>query len=260
MGDRKTADRDLAIRALKLLDLTDLNDGCREDHVEALIHKALTPHGPVAAICIWPQFVSLARARLKGKAVRIATVINFPKGGDDVERAIEDTEEALKDGADEIDLVMPWRALLDGDEVTARSMIGEVYELVDDARARLKVILESGMLPDQAAVRRAADLAIDCGAHFIKTSTGKTPVSATPEAVRTMISAIQAADRTVGLKPSGGIRTLADARTYLDLVDEAFGPVWASAGTFRFGASGLYDALLDEIEGRAAATSQKGPY
>jgi deoxyribose-phosphate aldolase len=253
-------DRETAIRALGLLDLTDLNDGCREDHIETLIQKAQTPHGPVAAICIWPQFVSLATKRLRAKGVKVATVINFPKGGDDVERAIEDTEEALKDGADEIDLVMPWRALLAGDEATARSMVGEVHDLVEDEGRRLKVILETGMLPDQAAIRRAADLAIDCGAHFIKTSTGKVPVSATPEAVRTMLDAIKAADRTVGLKPSGGIRTLADARAYLDIVDLEMGPVWASPGTFRFGASGLYDALLAVIEGRSDTPSIKGPY
>ena len=253
------SDRDAAIRALKLLDLTELGDGCREDQLEALIQKAQTPHGPVAAICIWPQFVSIAARRLEGSGIRIATVINFPKGGDDVERAIEDTAEALKDGAHEIDLVMPWRALLDGDEAAARSMIGEVHDEID-GQARLKVILETGMLPDQAAVRRAADLAIDCGADFIKTSTGKTERSATPEAVGTMLEAIKAADRTVGLKPSGGIRTLADASAYLAQVDAAMGPVWASPGSFRFGASGLYDALIDAIEGRAATANVKGPY
>jgi deoxyribose-phosphate aldolase len=252
-------DRDAAIRALKLLDLTELGDGCREDQIERLIQKAQTPHGPVAAICIWPQFVSIARRRLEGSPVRIATVINFPMGGDDVERAIDDTAEALKDGADEIDLVMPWQALLAGDEATARSMIGEVHDEIDGA-ARLKVILETGMLPDQAAVRRAADLAIDCGADFIKTSTGKTERSATPEAVRTMLDAIKAAERTVGIKPSGGIRTLADASAYLALVDQDMGPVWASPGTFRFGASGLYDALIDAIEGRGHVASARGPY
>ncbi len=252
-------DVDAARRALKLLDLTDLNDGCREDHVEALIHKAITPHGPVAAICIWPQFVTLAKARLKGKGVRVATVINFPKGGDDVERAIEDAAEAIDDGADEIDLVMPYRALIEGDELTVRSMIGEVRDEIDDA-GRLKVILETGMLPDQAMVRKAADIAIECGADFIKTSTGKTPVSATPEAVKTMLEAIKAAERTVGLKPSGGIRTLADAGLYLGLVDHAMGPVWASPTTFRFGASGLYDALIDVIEGKVPTGTAKGPY
>lgn len=254
------SDHDLAVRALKMLDLTDLNDGCREDHIEALIQKALTPHGPVAAICIWPQFVTLAKGRLKGKAVKVATVINFPKGGDDVERAIEDTEEALDDGADEIDLVMPYKSLLEGDEITVRSMIGEVQDLTEDAGAKLKVILETGMLPDQAMVRRAADIAISCGADFIKTSTGKTPVSASPEAVKTMLEAIKAADRSVGLKPSGGIRTLSDAALYLGLAEAAMGPDWATPATFRFGASGLYDALIAVIEGRATVAGVKGPY
>jgi deoxyribose-phosphate aldolase len=253
------SDVDAAIRILKLLDLTDLNDSCREDHIEALIQQALTPHGPVAAVCIWPQFVTLAKSRLKGKGVKVATVINFPKGGDDVERALEDTAEALDDGADEIDLVMPYHALLAGDETTVRSMIGEIKDELED-RARLKVILETGMLPDQATIRHAADLAIECGADFIKTSTGKTPVAATPEAVRTMLSAIKAADHTVGLKPSGGIRTLADAQAYLTIVDAEMGPVWASPGTFRFGASGLYGVLIDVIEGRRSTASTKGPY
>jgi deoxyribose-phosphate aldolase len=252
-------DHDLALRALKLLDLTNLEDGCREDHVEQLIQKALTPHGPVAAVCVWPQFVTLAKTRLKGKSVKVATVINFPKGGDDIERALEDTAEAIDDGADEIDLVMPYQAFLAGDELTARSMIGEIRDEIDDA-GRLKVILETGMFPDQISIRRAADIAIEMGADFIKTSTGKKAVSATPEAVKTMLAAIKASDRTIGLKPSGGIRTLADARRYLDLVDEAMGPIWASPGTFRFGASSLYDALIAAIEGKQSVASNKGPY
>ncbi|MGL4635125.1 MAG: deoxyribose-phosphate aldolase [Beijerinckiaceae bacterium] len=253
------SDIEFAHRALKLLDLTDLSDGCREDHIEALVQKAITPHGPVAAVCIWPQFVTLAKSRLKGKGVKVATVINFPKGGDDVERAIEDAIEALDDGADEIDLVMPYRAFLEGDETTVRSMIGEIKDETEE-RAQLKVILETGMLPDQATIRRAADLAIESGADFIKTSTGKTPVSATLETVKTMLQAIKASEETIGIKPSGGIRTLADAKAYLALVDAEMGPVWASAGTFRFGASGLYDVLIDTIEGRAAVQAAKAPY
>jgi deoxyribose-phosphate aldolase len=252
-------DHDFAVRALKLLDLTNLEDGCREDHVEQLIQKALNPHGPVAAICVWPQFVTLAKARLKGKSVKVATVVNFPKGGDDIERALEDTAEAIDDGADEIDLVMPYQAFLSGDELTARAMIGEVRDEIDDA-GRLKVILETGMFPDQISIRKAADLAIEMGADFIKTSTGKKPVSATTDAVKTMLAAIKSSERTIGLKPSGGIRTLSDARRYLDLVDEAMGPVWASPGTFRFGASSLYDALIAAIEGKSSTSANKGPY
>ncbi len=259
MTHSNTQDIELAQRALKLLDLTELSDGCREDHIEALIQKALTSHGPVAAICIWPQFVSLARGRLEGKGMKIATVINFPKGGDDVERALEDTAEALKDGADEIDLVMPVKAFMAGDEATMRSMIGEVKDELEE-RATLKVILETGVLMDAAVIRRAADIAIDEGADFIKTSTGKAPVSATPEAVAIMLEAIKAADHTVGLKPSGGIRTLEDARRYLAQVDAAMGPDWATSETFRFGASSLYDALIAAIEGRSTNASGKDRY
>jgi deoxyribose-phosphate aldolase len=252
-------DHDFAQRALRLLDLTNLEDGCRENHIEALIQKAMTPHGPVAAVCVWPQFVTLAKARLKGKPVKVATVINFPRGGEDIERALEDTAEAIDDGADEIDLVMPYKAFLSGDVLTARSMIGEIRDEIDDA-GRLKVILETGMFPNQDSIRKAADLAIGMGADFIKTSTGKTPVSATPDAVKTMLEAIKASDRTIGLKPSGGIRTLAEARLYLGLVDAAMGSVWASPGTFRFGASSLYEVLIAAIDGRAHSTSAKAPY
>jgi deoxyribose-phosphate aldolase len=241
-------DTEFARRALKLLDLTDLTDTCREDQVEQLIQKALTPHGPVAAICIWPSFVSFASKRLDGKNVKIATVINFPKGGDDVERAISDAEEAVDDGADEIDLVMPYKSFLAGDEPIARSMIAEVKDCLPD-EVRLKVILETGLYPDQETIERASHLAIEEGADFIKTSTGKAAVAATPEAARTMLSVVKATGGNVGFKPAGGIRTVADARLYLGLADDIMGPAYANADHFRFGASGVYDALMAAITG-----------
>jgi deoxyribose-phosphate aldolase len=241
-------DADFARHALKLLDLTDLSDTCREDQIEQLIQKAITPHGPVAAICIWPSFVSMAASRLEGKGVRIATVINFPKGGDDVERAISDTEEAVSDGADEIDLVMPYKSFLAGDEPITRSMIAEVKDSLPDD-VLLKVILETGLYPDQEAIARASHLAIEEGADFIKTSTGKAAIAATPEAARTMLGVIKATGGTVGFKPAGGIRTLADARLYLGLAEEILGAHYADARHFRFGASDVYDALMAAITG-----------
>jgi deoxyribose-phosphate aldolase len=248
-------DADFARRALQLLDLTDLTDTCREDQVEQLIQKALSPHGQVAAICIWPSFVSFASKRLEGKGVKIATVINFPKGGDDVERAITDTEEAVDDGADEIDLVMPYSSFLAGDEPIARSMIAEVKDCLPDD-VKLKVILETGLYPDQAAIARASHLAIEEGADFIKTSTGKAAVAATPEAARTMLTVIKETGGTVGFKPAGGIRTLADARLYLGLADDIMGPDFADAAHFRFGASGVYDALMAAITGGAVGKNE----
>jgi len=117
------------------------------------------------------------------------------------------------------------------------------------------VILETGELKEPALIETASRLAIEAGADFIKTSTGKTPVSATPEAAEIMLKAIEASGRAVGLKPSGGIRTLADAKLYLDLADRIMGPGWATPRTFRIGASSVYDALIAAIEGRASTTA-----
>lgn len=250
-------DADLARRALALLDLTDLTDNSSDHAIDALCAKAVTPHGSVAAICIWPQLVSRARAHLSGR-LPIATVANFPGGGEDVERVIEDVGQALSDGADEIDLVLPYRAFMRGDEGVAREMIAGVRDVTDRGR-RLKVILETGMIGDPGTIRAASRLALDLGADFIKTSTGKTPTSATPEAVRIMLEEIKATPRPAGIKPSGGIRTLADAKIYLDLADEIMGAGWAAPATFRFGASGLFDVLIATIEG-GDGTFARGAY
>jgi deoxyribose-phosphate aldolase len=246
MSDVETAER-----ALRCLDLTDLTDICTDQAIQSLCAKALDPRGPAAAVCVWPQFVDRARDALKGSSVRIATVVNFPAGGEDVGRVTDDILEALGDGANEIDLVLPYEAVRRGDIALASDMVEAVRETVDQNRL-LKVILETGELKDPALIDTASRLAIAAGADFIKTSTGKTPVSATPEAAEIMLKAIKASGRPVGLKPSGGIRTLEDARIYLELADRIMGPGWATPKTFRIGASSVYDALIATIEGRAA--------
>lgn len=245
------SEAEVARRALTCLDLTDLSETCSDRAVEALCAKALTPHGPVAAVCLWPQFVSRARAALRGSSVRLATVANFPAGGEDIDRVTEDVEEALSDGAQEIDLVMPYQAFLRGDAAIAHDLIAAVRDVVDQGRS-LKVILETGALgqPERIAASR---LAIEAGADFLKTSTGKNAVSATLDAAEAMLSAVCAAGRPVGLKVSGGIRTLADVAAYLDLAELMMGPGWATPKTFRIGASGLYDDLIAVVEGRPAA-------
>jgi deoxyribose-phosphate aldolase len=246
-----------AIRALRLLDLTDLADDANEAGLEALCARAMLPPGPVAAICIWPRFVRRARSLLGDGPVRLATVVNFPDGNTPIAPVLAETEAALADGADEIDLVMPWAAVITGHETGARAMIQLVKERCGERR--LKVILETGEYRDLAQVETASRLAIESGADFIKTSTGKTARSATPEAVRTMLGVIAEADRPIGLKPSGGIRTLADAQRYLALADAIMGPDWASPQNFRFGASGLHQVLLDAAAG-ADNGEASGPY
>jgi deoxyribose-phosphate aldolase len=248
------SDASLAQRALRCLDLTDLTDTCTDQAIDALCARAQDPRGPVAAVCVWPQFVVRAREALRGSPVRIATVVNFPAGGEDVERVTDDVREALSDGANEIDLVLPYEALRRGDMAVASEMVEAVREVVDQGRS-LKVILETGMLTEPALIEAASRLAIDAGADFIKTSTGKTPVSATPEAAEIMLNAIKASGRPVGLKPSGGIRTVADAGIYLGLADRIMGPDWATPRTFRIGASSVFEALIAAIEGRAGSTA-----
>jgi len=230
----------VAARALPLLDLTDLSDTCTEPKIDALCRDARA--GGVAAVCLWPRFVPQAAQLLVNTGIRIATVINFPGGDEDSARAADDAAEACRDGAGEIDLVLPYRALMRGDERMAREVIEAVRETCPDTL--LKVILETGELSSAEAIRAAADLALAAGADFLKTSTGKTPVSATPEAARILLDAVQASGRPAGVKISGGLRSVEDAATYLALADRAMGPAWARPATFRLGASSLFGALI----------------
>ena len=237
----------VARRALALLDLTDLNDGCTDDDVRRMCSRAVTPYGPVAAVCVWPRFVRTAADHVANTGVKVATVVNFPSGDEPVEHVVEATTAAIADGVDEIDLVLPYRALLAGDEKRVGAMLDAVRAAVTPPR-HLKVILETGELGRLDLVERAARLAIEHGADFVKTSTGKSKVSATPDAARAMLRVIAETERPVGIKPSGGIRTIDDAASYLQVADEIMGPSWASPHTFRFGASGLLDAILDTID------------
>ena len=242
--------RTVAARALPLLDLTDLADDATEAGARALCARAVTAHGAVAAVCLWPRFVATAKAALAGTPVRIATVVNFPGGGEDTRAVEAETAAALADGADEIDLVMPWRAFLAARPGFAETQILRVKRLCA-GRATLKVILETGEIVDPAKIRAAADLAVVAGADVLKTSTGKVAVNATPAAARILLEAAKASPRPVGVKVAGGIRTIADAAEYLVLADAVMGPEWVSPATFRFGASGLLDALLAALDGAA---------
>jgi deoxyribose-phosphate aldolase len=241
-----------ARRALTLLDLTELGDAATVADVDALCDRAVTPFGRVAAVCVWPRFVAQAAAAVAGTGVRVATVVNFPSGTEALDEVVAQTDAALADGADEIDLVLPYRALVNGRSDAASAMVVAIRSVVPQRDHLLKVILETGELPDARTIDSAARLAIRSGADFVKTSTGKTPVSATLEATGIMLAAIRDLDPMVGLKPSGGIRTLADADAYLHQADEVMGPRWVSPSTFRFGASGLLNALLAELEGGPA--------
>ena len=236
-----------ARRALPLIDLTNLEDDCTPADIRALAARAETPHGKVAALCVWPDFVELSADLVSGTGIDVATVVNFPGGDRPLSEVVALTRRCVAAGATEIDTVIP-RA--DGDAVIAAHV-----EAVREAcgPARLKTILETGEMGSEmgggmggeAAIRTASRLCIEGGADFIKTSTGKVAVNATPEAARWMLEEIRDSGRHgVGLKPAGGIRTVADAAAYLALSDQVMGEGWARKATFRFGASSLLGNVL----------------
>lgn len=252
MSDLKTA----ALRALKLMDLTTLNDDDTDQKVIELCHKAKTALGTTAAICIYPRFIPIAKktlAEIGATDVRIATVTNFPHGNDDIDIAVAETKAAIAYGTDEVDVVFPYRALIAGNEEVG-------YELVKQCKAAcgeilLKVIIETGELKEPALIKRASELCIKAGADFIKTSTGKVAVNATPKAAEIMLNVIRdmGVAKTVGFKPAGGVKTSEDAAQYLAMADNILGSEWADKMHYRFGASSLLTNLLNTLE----VTSEK---
>ncbi len=234
---------------VSLLDLTSLSGTETVAGIEALCAKASGPCGQVAAICVFVRHLPLVRSsleRLCVQRVELATVVNFPQGGLDAAASVREIEEALALGATEIDLVFPYRAFLGGLE----ARVGEFLSACRKAcPVRLKVILETGVLGSRESIRAASLLAVDRGADFLKTSTGKSAVHATALAARAMLEVIAEQGGSVGFKASGGLSTMDGALVYLQLAEEIMGRDWISPRTFRFGASGLLDDVLARARG-----------
>ncbi|MBL7254810.1 deoxyribose-phosphate aldolase [Paractinoplanes lichenicola] len=241
---------DLAIR---MVDLTTLEGADTPGKVRALSAKALRPDPadptcpPVAAVCVYPAMVPTAAAVLAGSGVHLASVATaFPSGQAPLEVKLADTRNAVADGADEIDMVISRGAFLAGDYAHVFDEIVAVKEAAGPAH--LKVILETGELATYDNVRRASWLAMLAGADFIKTSTGKVGVNATPPVTLLMLEAVrdfrERYGRQVGVKPAGGIRTTKDAIKYLVMINETCGDDWLHPDWFRFGASSLLNDLL----------------
>lgn len=239
-----------AARILPLLDLTSLRGDETAETVRALCARAVRHR--VAAVCILPPHLPVARAALSGSSVRLATVAAFPDGGDDVVATVEEVVAAVDAGAQEVDVVAPLAALREGD-------LASVSELVEACRTAvgptvtLKLILETGLLRDPPLVTGAARAAVMAGADFLKTSTGRIPEGATLEAAGLLLQVIAETGGRVGLKVSGGVRDASAAARYLALADSMLGPGWASPTRLRFGASALLDDLVRVAGGEAPA-------
>lgn len=254
---------------LGMVDLTSLNGTDTEDTVIALCRRAAQPYPPmsdlpsVAAVCVYPSLVPVAKKSLKGTNVKVATVAGaFPDGLSHPEIKREEIRCAVDDGADEIDMVISRGRFLQEDYRYVADEISSAKEIC--GKACLKVILETGELPTLGAVRRASDLAMHAGADFIKTSTGKNHPAATQQVALVMTEAIKeywyATGRMVGLKPAGGIRSADQALQYLMLVRETLGESWLTPDYFRIGASSLVNNLLVKIVEHETGVQQEPGY
>jgi deoxyribose-phosphate aldolase len=248
--DAKLAALDLAV---SMVDLTTLEGADTPGKVHALCAKAVRPDvadpsvPSVAAVCVYPDLVQVARHALPGSGVAVASVAtSFPSGRASLDVKLADVRYAVAAGADEIDMVIDRGAFLAGRYGQVYAEIRAVREACDGAH--LKVILETGELATLDNVARASWLAILAGADFVKTSTGKVTPAATPPVALVMLAAVrdfeQASGRRVGVKVAGGIRTAKDAIRYLVLVNEVAGPAWLAPRYFRIGASTLLNDLL----------------
>lgn len=242
--------------ALSMIDLTTLEGMDTEGKVIQLCQKAMKPHASlpdlpkVAAVCVYPNMVKVAKERLKGSGIHVASVATaFPSGMATLEDKLEETKRAVEYGADEVDMVISRGKFLRGEYSFVFDEIQQIKEACGDAH--LKVILETGELQTYENVRKASDLAMQAGADFIKTSTGKVQPAATQPVTLVMLEAIRDyyydTGRMVGMKPAGGIRKAKQAIQYLVLVKETLGGKWLTPDYFRFGASSLANDLLMQI-------------
>jgi deoxyribose-phosphate aldolase len=241
------SDADALARAIiPLLDLTRLDEADSADEVQALCEKAQTPYGQVAGLCILPRWLRLARGWRPDRNVRLVTVANFPDGSANAARTCKTIMQALDEGAEELDVVFPYRAFMEGRHEDVAGFLDRVRRAC--AENPLKIILETGLLATDDNIKGAAQIAVAHGADFLKTSTGKIPVGATPEAARLLLQVIVESEREVGLKVSGGVRQPADAAEYLAIAQSYLGDEALHPARFRIGASSLLDELLLQSE------------
>jgi deoxyribose-phosphate aldolase len=242
--------------ALSMIDLTTLEGKDTEGKVRQLCYKAMHPHDAlqdiptVAAICVYPTYVGVAKKALEGSDIQVASVATaFPSGQANIEAKLSDTKFAVDQGADEIDMVISRGQFLAGNYQFVFDEIATIKEAC--GKAHLKVILETGELDTLDNVRKASEISMYAGADFIKTSTGKIQPAATLQVTYVMLDAIKdfylTTGKIIGMKPAGGISTSKIALQYLVMLNEVLGEKWMTKKYFRFGASSLANDLLMQL-------------
>jgi deoxyribose-phosphate aldolase len=254
---------------LSMIDLTTLEGKDTPEKVRALCYKARHLHDSlpglpsVAAVCVYPNFVGIAKEELKGSGINIASVSTaFPSGQSTLEVKLSDTKFAVDQGADEVDMVISRGKFLEGEYNFVYDEIAAVKEVC--GKAHLKVILETGELDTLDNVRKASDIAIYAGADFIKTSTGKISSAATMPVTFVMLLAIKDYYKKtgikIGMKPAGGISTAKLALQYLVMLNETLEDDWMNKNLFRFGASSLANDVLMQLEKQESGVYQSLDY
>lgn len=250
-------ERNTAIFALNCLDLTSLNDTDTTQDIINLTKRATTQEGNCAAVCVWPDFVATAKENLPVE-VAVAAVTNFPGGSQSLDSIYKEVTTALNAGATEIDLVLPYKMLIAGFWSEVSRVLHFVRDLTNDydKSIKLKVILETGALeacPNKAdLIYEAVLLSLQHGADFIKTSTGRYPVGATPYAVEAICNVLKQHRKkypSVGVKISGGVKTLEDVAMYARIVADYLGEEALNKELFRIGASSLMTTIESHIKG-----------
>ena len=266
---KKTAKVQGLKMVLNMIDLTTLEGADTANKVNQMCYKARHLHDrypdlpTVAAVCVYPSLVKVAKKAVGDSGVKVASVATaFPAGQSPIDVKIRDTEYAVSEGADEVDMVISRGRFHSGDYNYVFDEISAVKEACGDAR--LKVILETGELGTYDKVRRASDIAIHAGADFIKTSTGKIKPAATLPVTLVMLEAIRdhhyATGKMVGMKPAGGISNSKLALHYLIMVKEILGEQWLTNEWFRFGASSLANDVLMQLMKQDSGNYQSADY
>jgi len=254
----QTREKDVEIlnKCFSLIDLTTLNSTDGYDKGKAMAEKVSSFKknfqniDNVAAICVYPTLIAAVKENLTVSNVNIASVAaGFPSSQTFIDIKLSECQMAIENGADELDVVISLGSFLEGDFFTVFSELQQIKEVAENVH--VKVILETGVLPSLKDIKLASFLAMEAGADFIKTSTGKLEPAATPQAMYVMCEAIkefyEKTGKKIGIKPAGGVGNSSDAAYYYSIVEQVLGKEWLNSGLFRLGASRLANKLLSDI-------------
>lgn len=257
---KEMTDCEVAKLAIGLIDNTSLDlEKETEDSIKALCKSSIDCEPHTAAICVYPKWIKLCKEELKGTTVKVATVVNFPEGKSETAAIVEETKSAVADGVDEVDLVIDYNAIKE-DKTAGVEKAEKLCQSVKEAcgTALLKVIIEAGVLESEELIKAASEASIKGGADMVKTSTGKS-TKCTPEMAGFMIHSVAdcKVERTVGFKAAGGIRTITDARSFLELGQSIKNFEFLAPSTYRIGASSLLTECRDLLSKKENETPEK---